>query len=236
MSRLFGAVLRGGAGDRGALAPAVPIIAMMLFLLGGLVVDSARQLNARSRAVAYAEEAARAGAQRIDLNAELAVVDVATAGAAVQRYCATVRAQDPVVVECAATAVEPGRVTVRVRTSIPAVALSVIGVGPLQSTGEAEAIPQQGVTGVDQYPDVPPPSVAVSDAPIPFEVGPPAGDPTVTPAPPPPSPDPSASPEPTGSPGPSGSPEPTGSPNPDPDPSPEPSPDPSGPVPTPSSS
>ena len=46
--------------ERGSLAPAVPVIAMFLLLLGGLGVDGSRQLNARGQAVAFAEEAARA--------------------------------------------------------------------------------------------------------------------------------------------------------------------------------
>ncbi len=52
-------------GDAGALAPAVPVLAFVLLLLGGLVIDASRLLNARGRAVAYAEEAARAGAGAI---------------------------------------------------------------------------------------------------------------------------------------------------------------------------
>ena len=50
-------------GERGSVAPAIPIIAFTLLLLGGLVIDASRQLNERGLAVAYAEEAARAGAR-----------------------------------------------------------------------------------------------------------------------------------------------------------------------------
>ena len=50
---------------RGALSPAVAILAVMIFTLAGLVIDGGRQLGARSRAVGYAQEAARVGAAAI---------------------------------------------------------------------------------------------------------------------------------------------------------------------------
>ena len=34
-------------GDRGSFAPAVPVIALVILLLGGLVVDASRQLTLR---------------------------------------------------------------------------------------------------------------------------------------------------------------------------------------------
>jgi hypothetical protein len=188
----------------------------MLFLLVGLVVDSARQLDARSRAVAYAEEAARAGAQRIDLDLERAVVDVPEAQRAVAAFCDAVRAADAAVVECGVTAAAGERVAVRVRLRTAAAMLSAVGVGPLQATGEGEAIPQQGVTGVDTYPDLPPPSVTVTKVPLPVPVGDPDPEPTGDVPPPSPSPSPgSPSGSPTASPSPSPStPGPPASPSP----------------------
>ncbi len=59
--------VRRAGRDAGTIAPAVPILVFVLLLLGGLVLDASRQLNARGRAVAYAEEAARAGASAIVL-------------------------------------------------------------------------------------------------------------------------------------------------------------------------
>ena len=56
--------------QRGALSPAVAILAVMIFALAGLVIDGGRQLGARSRAVGYAQEAARAGAAAIVLNSD----------------------------------------------------------------------------------------------------------------------------------------------------------------------
>ena len=75
--------------ERGSFAPALPIIAMCLLLLGGLVIDASRQLNARGEAVAFAEEAARAGAQAVDVAADDFALDER---AARERVRATARA------------------------------------------------------------------------------------------------------------------------------------------------
>ncbi len=74
-------------GERGSIAPAVPVIAMFLLLLGGLVIDASRQLNARGEAVAFAEEAARAGAQGVDIAADDLVLDPALVRERVEAYC-----------------------------------------------------------------------------------------------------------------------------------------------------
>ena len=66
--------------DRGALSPAVVILALMIFTLAGLVIDGGRQLGARSRAVGYAQEAARVGAATIDLKVAEAKIDTTKAG------------------------------------------------------------------------------------------------------------------------------------------------------------
>ena len=79
--------VRGARDERGSLAPAVPIIASFLLLMGGLVIDASRQLNARGEAVAFAEEAARAGAQGVDVAADDLELDQALARQRVDEYC-----------------------------------------------------------------------------------------------------------------------------------------------------
>jgi Flp pilus assembly protein TadG len=59
----------------------------VLLLLGGLVVDGSRQLNARGDARAYAEEAARAGATAIDTSSPGLTLDQQTAMLRVNAYC-----------------------------------------------------------------------------------------------------------------------------------------------------
>lgn len=141
--------------ERGSIAPAVPIIALVLLLLGGLVLDASRQLNARGQAVAIAEETARAGAQAVFLDEfgqpELRPVEVAEL---VEEYCAVVR-QRPIVTTCRLERVEPlprddgttrpGVVVARVEIEIPASLLGIVGVSTLSASGEGRAQPMEGL-------------------------------------------------------------------------------------------
>src|SRR5262245_46898393 len=86
--------------ERGALTPAVIVMAVGLLLLGGLVTDGGRQLNARLRAEAAAEEAARAGSTMLDLRETDAVIDPEKARQAVDRYCTLAREQDDTITTC----------------------------------------------------------------------------------------------------------------------------------------
>lgn len=136
-------------GDAGAITAAVPILALMFLLLAGLVVDSGRQLNARARAVSYAEEAARAGAQGVDPASDPLALDVPLARERVATYCDRVVASEGSerVRRCETTGVDPveGRVTVRVELAIPAGLLGLVGVETLRASGEGSARPLIGV-------------------------------------------------------------------------------------------
>src|SRR3954470_11092628 len=92
-----------GRNQSGALSPAVVILAVMIFTLAGLVIDGGRQLGARSRAVGYAQEAARAGAAAIQLNVAEAKIDTTKAATAIAAFCAQVRSNDPAVTACGPT-------------------------------------------------------------------------------------------------------------------------------------
>jgi hypothetical protein len=166
------------------------VLALALFLLAGLIVDSSRLLSARSRAVAFAEEAARAGGQQIDLNSDLLRLDAAAAGAAVDEYCAVARVREPRLVECGPTSVTDLDVRVATRFDIPTGMLGIVGVQTLRASGTGQARSQQGITGVDTYPSVPPPSRLVTAVPLPLPIGTVNPSPTVTPLPicPPPPP------------------------------------------------
>lgn len=186
-------------GDAGSLAPAVPVLAFILLLLGGLVIDASRLLNARGRSVAYAEEAARAGAGAIQPGQAVLELDQATVEARVEDYCRAILAdadQNGGVLECRfRPPLEPvsgsdGRllvVRVTVRLEIPASLLGIVGVQKLRAAGEGTARPYEGVDPRDV--DSSPPPV---DVPIP--VDPPGAPPEVGvpvfPEPPPPPPPP----------------------------------------------
>jgi Flp pilus assembly protein TadG len=141
---------------RGALSPAVAILAVMIFTLAGLVIDGGRQLGAKSRAVGYAQEAARAGAAAIQLNSPEARIDPAKAGTAVADFCAQVSSNDKAVQQCGATEVTQEGLKVQVVIGNKTTFLGMVGIGHLDATGTGEAHPEQGVTKADDSPKVPP--------------------------------------------------------------------------------
>lgn len=141
-----------GRSDRGSIAPAVPIVGLVLLLLGGLVIDASRQLNARGEAVAFAEEAARAGGQAIVLNdrGEVQLIADEVPGL-VADYCAIVLAS-PVVTRCEFVRIEPApegtprpfTVVAEVDMQIPASLLGMVGVTNLTASGSGRAEPAEG--------------------------------------------------------------------------------------------
>lgn len=144
--------------QRGSIAPAVPIIAMALLLLGGLGIDGSRQLNARGEAVAFAEEAARAGAQGIDLAASDLQLDPGLAEERVNTYCDRVE-QLGQVESCAFLRIEPVSdddprmlvVVTRVTLKIDASLLAMIpGVDELSASATAHARPYEGINAPDE--------------------------------------------------------------------------------------
>jgi Flp pilus assembly protein TadG len=171
--------------ETGSITPFVIIVSLAIILLAALVVDGGRQLNAKGRAIAYAQEAARAGAQginvadpRLDLVPELALK-------AAREYCQQAMAADQQLVTCRAeitTVDDPSgafkAVAVSTQVRIRAILLGMIRKSVLNASGEALARPVSGISEPDsgKIPTVGPPSVA-----------PPAtGNPTATAPPTPP--------------------------------------------------
>ncbi|WP_019137084.1 pilus assembly protein TadG-related protein [Cellulomonas massiliensis] len=65
--RRVGRRLDEAGDDRGAMSAFVVVLVVALLLLAGLVVDGGRAVNARALALDDAEQAARAGANQVDL-------------------------------------------------------------------------------------------------------------------------------------------------------------------------
>lgn len=146
--------------DRGSISPVLPIMAMVILLLGGLVIDAGRQLDLRARAIAYAQEAARAGASQIDpLRTQLVLIPERVENE-VNVYCASIVA-DGAVESCEYQGIRndpddgdrPLIVSVRVEMTTRASLLAIVGVRELHATGEGQARPFQGVREVDDQPD-----------------------------------------------------------------------------------
>lgn len=138
--------------ERGSIAPMIPIMAIVLLLLGGLIVDASRQLNARGEAIAYADEAARAGAQGVSFGQNQLTLDPATARDRVQSYCDSI--DNAIVTSCrfegisAVSASDPRQlvVSVTVTTRIPTTLLGMVGLRSLTATGTGKARPVEGLT------------------------------------------------------------------------------------------
>lgn len=155
--------------DRGSIAPLIPPLMIALLLLGGLVIDGARDLNARGDAQGYAEEAARAGATGIDTKSALLQLDTSDSDTSARKrvadYCASVMASDPRVTACGllqggldftddpdgtvsaacqAVIIEPLIVNTRVTMKIGTTLLGMIGLQELTAVGTGKARPYQG--------------------------------------------------------------------------------------------
>lgn len=141
---------------RGALSPAVAILAVMIFTLAGLVIDGGRQLGAKSRAVGYAQEAARVGAATIELNSDEAKIDIAKAGTAVAEFCAQVTSNDPAVQQCGTTKLTADDLAVQVTISNKTTFLGMVGISDLDAHGIGEAHAEQGIKKADETPQIPP--------------------------------------------------------------------------------
>jgi hypothetical protein len=141
--------------DAGSIAPAVPVIGLIILLLGGLVLDASRQLNARGEAVAYAEEAARAGASAVDLAAPRLRLVPADVSARVADYCTSLTSvlHQEGVRDCRLVRVDPVSATdrrrlvvvVHVDMAIQATLLGIVGVSTLTAGGDGRARPLEGV-------------------------------------------------------------------------------------------
>ncbi|HEY7042509.1 MAG TPA: pilus assembly protein TadG-related protein, partial [Nocardioidaceae bacterium] len=131
--------------QRGVLTPAVVVMAIGLLLLGGLVTDGGRQLNARSRAQATAEEAARAAADMLDLREAEAVIDKDKATDAVNRFCEVARQEDDSITACEVADIghddntDADFVKVHVQITITPLLFGLIGVGDMHADVTASA-------------------------------------------------------------------------------------------------
>ena len=154
--------------ERGSITPFVVIVALGIILLAGLVIDGGRQLNAKGRAIAYAQEAARAGSQGVDIGDPRLDLDPALALAAARVYCQQAMSQDPQLARCvpsmttvndAAGTFRAVRVEAQVR--IRAILLGIIDRHTLTAGGLALARPVSGISEADtgKVSDMAPPQV-----------------------------------------------------------------------------
>jgi len=153
--------------QRGALTPAVVVMALGLLLLGGLVTDGGRQLNAQLQARGYAEEAARAGANLLNLNLSRPTIDRTKSVAAVGEFCGVARAESDSITSCRVTGFgvvknQSGQpvsyVEVTVQMELPTTLFGIIGIRTLHVSETARASEVEGIkeAGDSDPGDVPP--------------------------------------------------------------------------------
>ncbi|GAA4884483.1 hypothetical protein H7X46_23590 [Pseudonocardia sp. C8] len=136
---------RSLAGDeRGRVTAFVVIITTGCLLFAGLVLDGGFALAAKSRAIGQAQEAARAGAQELDLAAYrsggAARLNPAAARAAAQHYLNSVGATGTVTADS-------NLVRVQVEGHQATQLLGLVGISDLTVSGDGQAHPDQGSLG-----------------------------------------------------------------------------------------
>lgn len=137
---------RARSGEQGSITLLAVILFLALLAAAGLVVDGGAKIRAARQASAVAEEAARAGAGRVNRDQAYAhggsfVIDRTSAVAAARTYLNS----SGVTGSVAMTGTRRIRVTVTVDK--PTVLLSLIGVGHLHVTKAATADLLQGIQG-----------------------------------------------------------------------------------------
>ena len=113
-----------------------------LLALLGLVVDGGAALTARQAAAVEAEQAARAGAGALSVDALRAGqlrVDASTAVGVAEQFMAAAG-------HSGTATVAGGVVTVRIRYDVPTVILGLVGIGHMTVTADASAVDVDGVT------------------------------------------------------------------------------------------
>jgi hypothetical protein len=212
--------------ERGSITPFAVIAALAILLLAALVIDGGRQLNAKGRAVAYAQESARAGSQVVDISDPKLELLPGEALKAAGEYCRQAMAADAQLTQCQSaitTVHEAGgtfsAVSVTTHVQIKSILLGLIDRSVLSSTGRSVARPVSGISEADsgKQSTVGPPDVVEPGEPTAPPTAPPPSDETVAPCTPRPTATPKPKPTKPGKPGKPGKPpkpKPTKPPNP----------------------
>jgi hypothetical protein len=131
--------------DRGSVGVYVVVVALGLLVAAGLVLDGGAAFAARGAAATAAQQAARAGADALNLatlrnpSPTGLAVDPSAARNAANRVLATAGATGTITVNGAA-------VTVTARVDRPSYLLAAVGVDRVAGTGTFTAVPLHGTT------------------------------------------------------------------------------------------
>jgi Flp pilus assembly protein TadG len=141
--RIGGRARRQPGRDRGSLTVLVVFFALIALVLASLLVDVGNALNAKERAADIAEQAARAGADDVDvplLRAGTVAIDTSTACGRAQSLVAAYGAQSGLAVTAACPTLTQQQIAVSVSiTTKPLIAAS-LGNFTVQATATAEPV------------------------------------------------------------------------------------------------
>ena len=130
----------------GRVTAFVVVIVTALILFAGLVLDGGLALAAKVRALGEAQEAARAGAQKIDL---VAYRTSGTLRLAPQQASAAAQSYLAAAGHTGSVSIAGNTITVTVTISQPTELLDLIGIGSITVTATGQAQPQRGIDGVE---------------------------------------------------------------------------------------
>ncbi|MGW5051508.1 pilus assembly protein TadG-related protein [Actinokineospora sp. NPDC004072] len=129
----------------GRVTAFVVIITLAALLFAGLVLDGGLALAAKVRAMGEAQEAARAGAQEIDLTAYRAD---GTLRLVPQQASAAARSYLAAAGHTGTVSVAGNTVNVTVSINQPTQLLGLVSIGSITVTATGQAQPQRGISGV----------------------------------------------------------------------------------------
>ncbi len=134
------------AGERGSVTVWIVVMAMPLMIVAGLVFDGGRILAERREALDVAQNAARAGAQAVDVSA------VRSGDLRLDPQLVQLAAQDYLTAtgHTGAVSIDGASVTVTVTNTVDMQLLSAIGIGEKTVTGTSTARLVRGVEGADE--------------------------------------------------------------------------------------
>jgi Flp pilus assembly protein TadG len=140
----------GGRGrtDSGAAAAILVLLAGALLAAGGLVLDGGRAIAGRQHAADVAEQAARAGANALDISTlRTDGVDRLDPAAARRDACQLAAAAD---VDGCHARVHGDSITVSITNHTPTVLLGLVGINHFSTTSRASARPATGIVTVEE--------------------------------------------------------------------------------------
>jgi Flp pilus assembly protein TadG len=134
------------SGERGSMSVFTVLFSVVVFLLAGLLVDGGSAINARLRAADVAEQAARAGADELDVDhlrqtGQTRLLGEDQVCARADEIVAAVGGDDVSQGECSVGQGQ-AQVTVTVKVRWEAFFLSAVGLSGSEMTGEATAAPE----------------------------------------------------------------------------------------------